>query len=284
MPSSDLSLDRSIGSDFNIMATVADVGSYPPYTQTAYGCGPAAYGVFDNGTVSPSLSDIPTPPMLLPGNGEVREIIAEARVELNIIALSASLAASVILMMLAMASLRSPNEDDDLPLDGTGILHAIWLYRNHPEIEARLEQVEHPTDENLRAAGMMEIPRMYERKYGTPNHNDHDYDESIESAGLSDATSEMRFAHPLQRAPPTRPLLPVVARSRSTKTPPLTPRSPVTGPTRLRARPGTGGSGGMQLDPNTIFPSPPNSYNDESMLSMSVLSNSVTSTTPLRRA
>ncbi|KAJ7309215.1 hypothetical protein DFH08DRAFT_944299 [Mycena albidolilacea] len=81
---------------------------------------------------------------------------------------SAGLAASVILTMLASASLLSQqgqNEDDDLPLDGTGILHAIWLYRNHPELERLLEQVEHPTDENLRAAGMVET-RLYFKKNG----------------------------------------------------------------------------------------------------------------------
>jgi len=57
--------------------------------------------------------------------------------------------------MLALASLRGQNKDDDLPLEGAGILHAIWLYRNHPELETLLKQVEHPTDENLRAAGMV---------------------------------------------------------------------------------------------------------------------------------
>ncbi|KAJ7713834.1 hypothetical protein B0H14DRAFT_3171515, partial [Mycena olivaceomarginata] len=127
--------------------------------------------VFNNGTIAEALSDIPTPPILLPGNGQVTEIFAEARVELNISRyvidrilstimlmdsqVSAGLAASVILTMLALASLRGRNEDDDLPVDGTGILHAIWLYRNHPELEILLEQVEHPTDKNLRAAGMV---------------------------------------------------------------------------------------------------------------------------------
>ncbi|KAF7368541.1 hypothetical protein MVEN_00177400 [Mycena venus] len=110
---------------------------------------------FGNGTIELSLSDIPTPPMLLPGNGVVTEVFAEARIELNIIAVSAGLAASLILAILGLASLRGHNEDDDLPLNETGILHAIWLYRNHPELETLLEQVEHPTDENLRAAGMV---------------------------------------------------------------------------------------------------------------------------------
>ncbi|KAJ7800289.1 hypothetical protein B0H14DRAFT_3490799 [Mycena olivaceomarginata] len=81
--------------------------------------------VFNNGTIAEALSDIPTPPILLPGNGQVTEIFAEARVELSMIAVSAGLAASVILTMLALASLRGRNEDDDLPVDGTGILHAI---------------------------------------------------------------------------------------------------------------------------------------------------------------
>jgi hypothetical protein len=31
-----------------------------------------------------------------------------------------------------------------------------WLYRNHPELETLLEQVEHPTDDNLRAAELVQ--------------------------------------------------------------------------------------------------------------------------------
>jgi hypothetical protein len=46
-------------------------------------------------------------------------------------------------------------EEQDLAIDGTGLLHAIWLYRNHPELEPFLEQVAHPTDCNLRHAGMV---------------------------------------------------------------------------------------------------------------------------------
>ncbi|KAJ7907416.1 hypothetical protein B0H13DRAFT_1879675 [Mycena leptocephala] len=132
------------------LTPTSDFRSYPPTHRLDLSGEP-----FENGTIQESLSDIPTPPILLPGNAEVMEIFAKARVELNIIAVSAGLAASVVLTMLALASLRNQNEDDDLPLDGTGILHAIWLYRNHPELETTLEQVEHPTDENLRAAGMV---------------------------------------------------------------------------------------------------------------------------------
>jgi hypothetical protein len=62
-------------------------------------------------------------------------------------------------MLLALPSLlfhQGSTDDKDLPVNGTGILHAIWLYRNHPELDALLEQVDHPTDDNLRAAGLVQ--------------------------------------------------------------------------------------------------------------------------------
>jgi hypothetical protein len=56
-------------------------------------------------------------------------------------------------------------EEPDLPIDGTGLLHAIWLYRKHPELELLLEQVAHPTDNNLRLAGMVRT-RLVEPSLG----------------------------------------------------------------------------------------------------------------------
>ncbi|KAJ7819690.1 hypothetical protein B0H14DRAFT_3736988 [Mycena olivaceomarginata] len=113
------------------------------------------------------------------------------------------------------------------------------------------------------------------------------------SSSFSD-TSEMRFApHSVPHPPPTRSLPRIVTRSRSIGT----PRSPITGPTRphLRTadptRPRTGNSSRPHTagstataDPFGIgpFPSPPNSYATESVLSASLLSSSVHSTSPLR--
>jgi hypothetical protein len=71
---------------------------------------------------------------------------------------SAGLAAFIVLMMLVFPLLRRRSGDEyneDPPIDGTGILHTVWLYRNHPRLEALLDQIEHPTNENLRAAGMV---------------------------------------------------------------------------------------------------------------------------------
>ncbi|KAJ7230923.1 hypothetical protein B0H12DRAFT_1240129 [Mycena haematopus] len=110
---------------------------------------------FANGTVNASLNTIPTPPILLAGNATCYEIFPEVRLELSIIAVSAGLVVSLVLMAVSLPLLRQSKSDEDLPIDGIGILHTIWLYRNHPGLEKMLEQVEYPTDENLRAAGMV---------------------------------------------------------------------------------------------------------------------------------
>jgi hypothetical protein len=69
------------------------------------------------------------------------------------------------LMLLALPSLlfHRGSDDRDLSVDGTGILHAIWLYRNHPELDTLLDQVEHPTDDNLRAAALVQTRLVGER-------------------------------------------------------------------------------------------------------------------------
>jgi hypothetical protein len=46
--------------------------------------------------------------------------------------------------------------EDDILIDGTGLLHTMWLYCNHPELETLMEQVDYPTDKNLREAGMVQ--------------------------------------------------------------------------------------------------------------------------------
>jgi hypothetical protein len=49
---------------------------------------------------------------------------------------------------------RTP--DDDVLIDATGLLHTMWLSRNHPELETLMDHVDHPTDKNLREAGMVQ--------------------------------------------------------------------------------------------------------------------------------
>ncbi|KAJ7352998.1 hypothetical protein DFH08DRAFT_804582 [Mycena albidolilacea] len=105
-----------------------------------------------NGSITTPLANVPSPITLAKGNVTVTGIFTQARLEV-----SAGFGISIILMTLALSLLRLSGgykRDEDFPIDGSGILHAIWLYRNHPHLETLLEQVEHPTDLNLRAAGM----------------------------------------------------------------------------------------------------------------------------------
>ncbi|KAJ7083461.1 hypothetical protein C8R44DRAFT_992020 [Mycena epipterygia] len=99
------------------------------------------------------------PVLLLPGDTTVTTLSARTRLDLSIIAVVAGLGASVALLLLSNphSIFRHAEEDrQDSVVDGTGLLHAIWLYRNHPELETLLDQVKYPTDENLREAGMAE--------------------------------------------------------------------------------------------------------------------------------
>ncbi|KAJ7483773.1 hypothetical protein B0H11DRAFT_2279776 [Mycena galericulata] len=97
-------------------------------------------------------------PFLQQGSAVVTQILTEIRLDLNIIAILAGLAVSMILTMLSipLSMWCAGTHRRDPPLDGTGFLHAIWLYRNDPELATILKQVQIPTDENLRNAGMVE--------------------------------------------------------------------------------------------------------------------------------
>ncbi|KAJ7200664.1 hypothetical protein B0H12DRAFT_1081175 [Mycena haematopus] len=92
--------------------------------------------------------------VLFPGeNATANEQSTETRLDI-----STGLVASIVLMLLSLEHLLfRPDEitEQDIPIDGTGLLHVIWLYRSHPELELLLEQVEQPTDDNLRVAGMV---------------------------------------------------------------------------------------------------------------------------------
>jgi len=63
-------------------------------------------------------------------------------------------------MPLSLFHAEANKDEQDIPMEGTGLLHAIWLYRNHPELDTLLEQVERPTDDNLRDAGMVRTRLM----------------------------------------------------------------------------------------------------------------------------
>ncbi|KAJ7733529.1 hypothetical protein B0H16DRAFT_1468119 [Mycena metata] len=95
-----------------------------------------------------------TSPTFLRGNAFVTEIQTRMRLDIT-----AGLTTSFVLALLSLPSIIFNKRVDqrEIPIDGTGMLHAIWLYRNSPELETELEQVENPTDANLREAGMVRV-------------------------------------------------------------------------------------------------------------------------------
>ncbi|KAJ7123473.1 hypothetical protein C8R44DRAFT_783855 [Mycena epipterygia] len=113
--------------------------------------------------VNPVLS---TPPFPLQGDAIVTGTLTEIRLDIV-----SGLVASTALTLLSLPSSlvrRGAKDGENITINGTGILHAIWLYRNHPELQTLLEQVEHPTNENLRDAGLVQIRLVGEqvRKQG----------------------------------------------------------------------------------------------------------------------
>ncbi|KAJ7479499.1 hypothetical protein FB451DRAFT_1239109 [Mycena latifolia] len=129
------------------------LGHVPPAHTTTFG---ALGSESQTGRYNISVGQAESPLFLLQGNATVLEESPYTRLDLSIIAIVTGLVASIALALLSLR-LYGGGVDlkQDVPILGTGILHAIWLYRNHPELEALLPQVEHPTDDNLREAGMV---------------------------------------------------------------------------------------------------------------------------------
>ncbi|KAJ6491133.1 hypothetical protein C8R45DRAFT_928960 [Mycena sanguinolenta] len=113
-------------------------------------------------------------PFLLDGFAEVTSNFPLGRLDLSIIAVplnltvTAGLTASILLLLLSLPHSRFPgrptSNDNDIQIDGTDILQAIWLYWNHPELETLLEQVDHPTTDNLHWAGEVRTRLVATRK------------------------------------------------------------------------------------------------------------------------
>ncbi|KAJ6617301.1 hypothetical protein B0H10DRAFT_1948386 [Mycena sp. CBHHK59/15] len=93
------------------------------------------------------------PPILTTGIATVKELKSSARLDVSI-----GLATSIILFLLAIPFFRDPGASGPrISVDGTGLLQTIWMFRNHPKLKELLPQVDHPTDRNLRAAGMVRV-------------------------------------------------------------------------------------------------------------------------------
>ncbi|KAJ6481908.1 hypothetical protein C8R45DRAFT_1076052 [Mycena sanguinolenta] len=98
-----------------------------------------------------------TLPVLVSGNPTIiEEQVSYARLNSNSLAVAFGLATSVIQLMLTIIFLRTSMKHGS-GLQGKGLLHNIWLWRNHHQISSPLNDVRQPIERNLRSAGLFPL-------------------------------------------------------------------------------------------------------------------------------
>ncbi|KAJ7935839.1 hypothetical protein B0H13DRAFT_1853952 [Mycena leptocephala] len=120
---------------------LASIINPPPPPDEEHNINTISETVPDGFAGNPNISLFFNRPFLLAGNATVT--------------VAAGLVISILLLFLTLPT--SLHRGGGTAIEGTGILHPMWLYRIHPELETLLQQVDHPTDDNLRAAGMSRV-------------------------------------------------------------------------------------------------------------------------------
>ncbi|KAJ7610615.1 hypothetical protein DFH06DRAFT_1485488 [Mycena polygramma] len=110
------------------------------------------YGFDENGD-NPDKRDTP---VLAASSTTVKRIQPATRLNLNVVAVSIGLGASILCFLLSMHFIVADSVSGT-NLTGMGFLQVIWLFGNHPWLAEELEQVAEPTDKALRAAGMIRV-------------------------------------------------------------------------------------------------------------------------------
>ncbi|KAG1809177.1 uncharacterized protein BJ212DRAFT_620837 [Suillus subaureus] len=96
-----------------------------------------------------------------PGNGTAlayEEVIA-LRLNITLLPLLFATSASVIMLGLALHMTRAfhPSRNSRAPISNAGALQLLWLGYHSASVHKALQHVEHPTEANLRRAGMMDV-------------------------------------------------------------------------------------------------------------------------------
>ncbi|KAG2125723.1 hypothetical protein DEU56DRAFT_563625 [Suillus clintonianus] len=95
------------------------------------------------------------------GNGvtSVNEEMISLRLNINLLPLSFAVSASVIMMALALSTTRAfdASSKRQAAIPHIGALQLLWLGQHSASVHEVLEDVEHPTEVNLRRAGMIDV-------------------------------------------------------------------------------------------------------------------------------
>ncbi|KAG2105487.1 uncharacterized protein F5147DRAFT_241761 [Suillus discolor] len=96
-----------------------------------------------------------------PGNGTayVNEEFISLRLNINLLPLAIAASASVIMLGLALRMTRAfkTSHDSQAVIPNIGVLQLLWLGHRSASINEVLEDVQHPTEANLRRAGMIDV-------------------------------------------------------------------------------------------------------------------------------
>ncbi|KAF7359656.1 hypothetical protein MVEN_00689700 [Mycena venus] len=92
-------------------------------------------------------------PTLFANSTVIQQSDSYCRLNLNISFLAVGFGASVLLFLLAIPYFIVPTYKDEI--SNTGLLHVIWMFRHHHNLEHLLPHVPYPTDNNLRLAGLV---------------------------------------------------------------------------------------------------------------------------------
>ncbi|KAG1786331.1 uncharacterized protein HD556DRAFT_1537271 [Suillus plorans] len=96
-----------------------------------------------------------------PGNGTayVNEEFIALRLNINLLPLAFAASASVIMLGLALHMTRAfhASHDSQAAISNIGVLQLLWLGHRSASINEVLEDVQHPTEANLRRAGMIDV-------------------------------------------------------------------------------------------------------------------------------
>lgn len=93
------------------------------------------------------------------GTAYVNEEFIALRLNINLLPLAFAASASVIMFGLALHMTRSfdASHDSQAAIPNIGVLQLLWLGHRSVPINEALEDVEHPTEANLRRAGMIDV-------------------------------------------------------------------------------------------------------------------------------
>lgn len=93
------------------------------------------------------------------GTAYVDEQIISLRLNINLLPLLFAISASVIMTTLALYMTRAFDTSSDIQaiIPNTGALQLLWMGHHSAPVNDVLDDVEHPTEDNLRRAGMIDV-------------------------------------------------------------------------------------------------------------------------------